>query len=489
MMKKLIVIGAGFAGLSTALYAREKGYDVTVYERHSLPGGMCASWVRKGYVFEGCFHYIKLLGASRMSVFFDTWKRLGAFDGPGLLRSAVVEVFRDRAGRTLSFYVDPRRLEAELTRLSPGDAMPIRELCAAIRSCRWFTRRAGLNPVWAARKIVNILKSIPFLNKYGDLSLEEYSSAFADPLLRRAVSTLFGHGEISCVQLPMFLGMYVGSGVAYPSGGSLGLAKAAATKVEQAGGRIVYGAEVRKIAVEGGRAVGVELADGSRAGADAVVAACDAHETLYGLLGGAYSGEEDAKAFREAPLYEAYLQVSLGVARRFDDLPSAIRVETDAPFEVADAVRDELWIANYSFDPAAAPPGHASIVVLYASSYDWWDALGYRSERYKAEKRRALEATIARLETLFPGIGALIEATDVATPLTTWRYTANYKSALGFMVTKDYVKELRHPRFSVPGIKGLYRTGQWVVGMGVPNAALGGKRVVEAMLRDDRRER
>ena len=35
---KLIIIGAGVAGLSAGCYARMNGYDVTIFERHSLPG-------------------------------------------------------------------------------------------------------------------------------------------------------------------------------------------------------------------------------------------------------------------------------------------------------------------------------------------------------------------------------------------------------------------------------------------------------------------
>ena len=39
---KMAVIGAGPAGMSCAYYLREKGYDVTVFERNERPGGMLA---------------------------------------------------------------------------------------------------------------------------------------------------------------------------------------------------------------------------------------------------------------------------------------------------------------------------------------------------------------------------------------------------------------------------------------------------------------
>lgn len=58
MSKKVIIIGAGVAGLSAGIYARRSGFDVTILEQHSIPGGMCTSWKRKGYLFEGAMHWL-----------------------------------------------------------------------------------------------------------------------------------------------------------------------------------------------------------------------------------------------------------------------------------------------------------------------------------------------------------------------------------------------------------------------------------------------
>jgi phytoene dehydrogenase-like protein len=52
-MPNLIIIGADIAGLSAGIYAQRNGYQTTIYEAHSLPGGMCTAWHRKGYTFQG----------------------------------------------------------------------------------------------------------------------------------------------------------------------------------------------------------------------------------------------------------------------------------------------------------------------------------------------------------------------------------------------------------------------------------------------------
>ena len=50
--KKVVVIGAGFAGLSAACTLAKDGFDVTVLERLPEVGGRCRTWTSKGYSFD-----------------------------------------------------------------------------------------------------------------------------------------------------------------------------------------------------------------------------------------------------------------------------------------------------------------------------------------------------------------------------------------------------------------------------------------------------
>ena len=94
-MKSIIIIGAGIAGLSAGIYARRNGYDATIYELHYLPGGMCTAWRRKGYTFEGCLHYVQLVGSSPEHAFYDLWQELGIMPDTEIIHH---EVFGHRAG-------------------------------------------------------------------------------------------------------------------------------------------------------------------------------------------------------------------------------------------------------------------------------------------------------------------------------------------------------------------------------------------------------
>ena len=51
-MKKVIIIGAGFSGLSAAAFMAKAGWDVTVLEKHSMAGGRARKFTGDGFTFD-----------------------------------------------------------------------------------------------------------------------------------------------------------------------------------------------------------------------------------------------------------------------------------------------------------------------------------------------------------------------------------------------------------------------------------------------------
>jgi phytoene desaturase len=51
-VKKIVIIGSGFAGLSTACFLAKDGYDVTVFEKQNMPGGRARQFIEKDFVFD-----------------------------------------------------------------------------------------------------------------------------------------------------------------------------------------------------------------------------------------------------------------------------------------------------------------------------------------------------------------------------------------------------------------------------------------------------
>ena len=52
MKQTALVIGAGIGGIATAARLAKNGYDVTVIEKESTPGGRCNQILRDGHRFD-----------------------------------------------------------------------------------------------------------------------------------------------------------------------------------------------------------------------------------------------------------------------------------------------------------------------------------------------------------------------------------------------------------------------------------------------------
>ena len=57
--KKIIIIGAGLAGMSAGSYLQMNGFQTEIFESYSMSGGLCASWKRKDFNIDGCIHFME----------------------------------------------------------------------------------------------------------------------------------------------------------------------------------------------------------------------------------------------------------------------------------------------------------------------------------------------------------------------------------------------------------------------------------------------
>jgi phytoene desaturase len=52
MSKRVVIIGAGFSGLSAAAFLARKGLEVSVIEKNTLPGGCARKFIAKGFTYD-----------------------------------------------------------------------------------------------------------------------------------------------------------------------------------------------------------------------------------------------------------------------------------------------------------------------------------------------------------------------------------------------------------------------------------------------------
>jgi phytoene dehydrogenase-like protein len=484
--RSILIVGAGIGGLSTGCYAQMNGYRARILEMHSTPGGLCTSWQRDGYTFDGCIH--NLAGSSPASVFHGMWHELGVV--PALAMHAYEELVRVERpdGAPLTIYTDLDRLERHLKDLAPADAAVIDELIGAARR---FTRFDLLGLALAGPfERVKALALVPMLAKHARVSLGQFAQRFTDPFLRRAFPTIvYDWPEIPVMMLLSFLSRTHVGDFGWPAGGSIALARAVERRFRKLGGEVRYQTRVQSILVEADRAVGVRLDDGSEHRADIVVSNANGHATIYGMLGGRYTSPA-IRSYYATPedRIEMGIHVSLGVARDLSDLPHAIVLPLDQPVTIAGEVRHRLYVEPFGFDASLAPPGKTALKVVMATSFRQWQELRRTPDRYRQEKQQIAETVISLLEKRFPGLRRDIEVVDVATPMTTLHFTGNghgYRSPVSAMALALFTG--RRLSQTLPGLDNFYMVGQWAGIAGVPLVAAMGRDVVRAICRKDRR--
>ncbi|MHB8894360.1 MAG: phytoene desaturase family protein, partial [Candidatus Geothermincolia bacterium] len=225
------------------------------------------------------------------------------------------------------------------------------------------------------------------------------------------------------------------------------------------------------------------LTDGTEHRAAVVVSNAYGRATVFDMLEGRYAGKA-LRTMYSSPVDKIGMgiHVSLGVARDLTSEPHAIVLFLDNPVMIADQVRDRLAIESFAFDGSMAPEGKSVLKVLLDTSYTWWKDLHSNRERYDEEKQQVADTVIGLLEARFPGIKEQIEVVDVATPMTTERYTGiaqPFKVGAGqFLAGLVSGKGIS---MTLPGLDRFYMVGQWAGAPGIPNVSAMARRVVRAI--------
>ncbi|MGQ4511288.1 FAD-dependent oxidoreductase [Streptomyces sp. DW26H14] len=483
---RVIVIGAGVAGLSTGCYAQMSGMRTRVFEKHVLPGGCCTAWSRNGYLFDYCIEW--LIGTAAGNDANRVWRELGALDGKTITNFDLFNRVVDESGRSVTFYNDPARLEDHLMRVSPRDARLIRAFCRDLRRFTdielypFLTAPALRTVRERAATLRTVLPAFRLFWRTAATPMHRFADRFEDPLLRRAFRNIFFQDPEGFPLLPYLFNMasaYHGN-AGFPQGGSLGLARSVEERYTGLGGTVTYRARAERVLVEDDRAVGIQLRDGRRYFAEHVVSACDGRTTVYGLLGGRYTGPRIDRLYtdlldRPGTLFPAVVSAFVGIR---GPLPAEDAHSTTYLLPAAEAaglpgsLQNSLVVQLRSrYSDGFAPPGKSVVHCTYFSDYTYWKTLR-RSDRkaYWARKREVAAFVRGFLGRRWPGAAGRIELVDVASPATTRRYTGNHNGSIlawkAFSAADDVAADLvGKDRMRLPGLSGFSMAGQWV-GMG-----------------------
>lgn len=490
--KKVIIIGGGMAGLSAGCYLQMNGYDTTIYEMNSTPGGVCTSWKRGDYTVDLCIHW--LVGSGPGSSFYNRWNELIDLDEIRFMNSDEFFRVEDVSGNFVSVFTNLDRLEKEFLTKAPEDREEIMEFVAALRKLAAYEM-----PTDQAREVANvwdnmkmIWKMLPFMGafgKYQQFTCKEYSERFKNPLIKKAISHLF-EPDTSIIFGMITLTWLHKRTAGYPIGGSLNFARKVYERYRALGGDMHYNSRVTRVLTEDKCAIGIQLEDGSTDMADYVVSAADGYTTIFKMLNGEYVDGGLSEFYHKAKTFPSLVFVALGVKQDFSTFPRTVIFPLSKPLEIDPETKAfEFSLDTHSSDPTLAPHGSALLTLMLDTyNYDYWTKLFNEDKAgYEKEKHRIANEVIERLEQRFKGLKDKIEMIDVSTPVSFHNFSGNWKGSFeGWLMTPETgFKRLSH---RLPGLRNFYMCGQWVsVGGGLPGVLLSGRDTAQIICEEDKK--
>ena len=478
-MKKMVIIGAGIAGLTCGIYARMNGLETEIYERHTIPGGECTGWDRGEYHFDGCIHW--LTGSKPGTSLYDLWRTTGALNDSVRIVNHEVFVRYEEDGRVVNLYTDAGKLQQHLIEISPQDEGEIKKLCKALKAMGEFGMpiERPMDKMTAGDGIKFMAKNmgkLGMLSRFNKITMKEYAGLFKEPLLQRALMAAIP-GDYKANALVMSMaGMNVGD-CGYPVGGSRALAKRMEQRYLSLGGKVFYKSRVENIIVKDGAAVGIKLADGREVRSDYIISCADGYATLYKMLGNKYTPQVYRNLYEHPEQH--YLPtcaiVFMGVDCELGESYRAINIRREHPVSIGGVDTDIAMLLSYAYDETTAPKGKTVMACYYQGNYDYWNALYPDKEKYAQEKEKLKADAIAVLTARYPQAAGKIEATDVVTPMTYVRYCDAWRGA--WMSWGEGGKDI--PQYfpgEFPGLSNFIMAGMWTLPPGgLPGAAASGK--------------
>jgi phytoene desaturase len=371
--KKVVIIGAGFSGLSAAAFMAKAGWEVTVVEKHNTAGGrarqlkaegftfdMGPSWYWMPDVFERFFeqfgkkvsdyYTLKRLDPSYRVYWKESYTDIPA--GYDQLRN-LFEQFEKGSGKQLDQYLEEASVKYNIG---------IRDL--VYKPGLSFTEFFD----W------NIIKNVFRLDVFTSIK-SHIARHFKDERLRQLMEfpVLF-LGALPSNTPALYSLMNwadIRGGTWYPEGGMFSIVKAMQQLAESLGARFVFGHDAQEIIIETTRAKKL-VTDKGEFEADAIISSADYHFTESILLSEPFRTYPE-KYWATKTLAPSCLMYYIGLNKKLKGLLHH-SLFFDVPFQKhADEIYaspswpdEPLFYLSVSSvtDPAAAPEGKENLVIL-----------------------------------------------------------------------------------------------------------------------------
>lgn len=379
MTDKIIIIGSGFGALGAAARLAARGFRVEIFEKRDKPGGRAYVYEQDGFQFDG--------GPTVVTApfMFDD-----IFAAAGRNRADYVE-FRpldpfyrifDHTGRPFDYNDDSDFIAGQIRDRNPDDVDGYSRFMQSTQAIfqKGFTELAD-KPFLQVGDMLKVAPDLIRLQSHK--SVYRYVSQFIeDEFLRRCFTfhpLLIGGNPFDASSIYAMIHYLEREwGIHYVMGGTGALVRALVTLIEELNGRIHYNTEVAEIIVDGQRATGIRLADGTVHQADHVISNADVAWTYLNLIPSRARGLRNSDfRYRRLTRYSMSLVVIyFGTKKlyRHDGRLAHHNIILSERYQglLADIFKAKQLPQDFSLylhmptltDPSIAPDGHESFYVL-----------------------------------------------------------------------------------------------------------------------------
>lgn len=374
MKKKVIIIGAGFSGLAASAELAGQGFDVTVIEKHDIPGGRARNFSAAGFTFD--------LGPSWYwlpDVFEKFFARFGKKpeDYYQLLRlDPSYKVFYAKDD-TLNIPSGHEKVAEVFEKTETGSGKKLlKYLSEAEKKYKIGINKLVYKPALSIFEYLDleVLTNIPrfkILSNIYKYNRSVFRNPRLFPLLEFPVIFLGATPKRTpaLYSLMNYADMVLGTW--YPMGGMYSVVDAMYRLAVEQGVNFVFSTDVESIITDQGRATGVK-AGNREIPADFVLASADYHHVESKLLGKEEKSYSE-KYWESREMAPSSLLFYLGISKKLDKLEHHnLFLDEDFDQHAEDLFDHKQWPKNpllyisvtSKTDASVAPQGQENMVIL-----------------------------------------------------------------------------------------------------------------------------
>lgn len=485
--KSVLVIGAGFAGISAASFMAKEGWKVTLLEKNSGPGGRARQLKEQGFTFDmgPSFYWMPDVFERYFAQF---GKKVSDYYSLHRLDPSYRVYWEDG---TTDLPADYTALQQVFESLEPGSAA---RLDAYLEGAAYKYDTGINNLVYKPGR--SLTEFMDWKTVSGVFKLQVFSS------IKKHIAQYFRNPKLrQLMEFPvLFLGalpedtpaLYslmnyadIKGGTWYPEGGMYAVVEGMHKLATALGVQFHFNESVQSISVQGKKAKTVVTDKGSYS-ADAVISGADYHFTETKLLAPEYRAYTDSY-WKKRVMAPSCLMYYVGLNKKLAPLPHH-SLFFDVPFDRhgKEIYKQPQWPTEPLFyvslasqtDAAVAPPGCENLVILIPV------ASGLEGDT-DALRENYFRKVVGRMEKHLgePILDSVIYKKTFSVSDFLQDYNSFRGNAYGLANTLRQTAILR-PSCQSKKVKNLFYTGQLTVpGPGVPPSLISGEVVAKQVVK------